>query len=112
MKALKWFAEKNKVELIDVEKTQTVHVDNALIKVTYCGVCGTDLHIMLKEFAAAEEVIMGHEISGKICRDLQTLFLVQSAISVRAINTTDVFMMPFRTECGSNLVQSNYHKSK
>ena len=66
MSVLKWFAEKNKVELIEVDKPQTVHPDNVLIKVIYCGVCGTDLHIMLKEFAAAKEVIMGHEISGKI----------------------------------------------
>ena len=66
MKALKWFAEKNKVELVDVQKPQKLLDDHVLIRVIYCGVCGTDLHIMHKEFAAAEEAILGHEISGKI----------------------------------------------
>ena len=80
MRALKWFAEKNKVELIDVDKPQTVHHDNVLIKVIYCGVCGTDLHIMLKEFAAAEEVIMGHEISGKLTRTCKHSFRVMSRV--------------------------------
>ena len=83
MRAFKWFAEKNKVEMIDVDKpqgAQTIHLDNVLIKVIYCGVCGTDLHIMLKEFAAAEEVIMGHEISGKLTQTCKPSFRAMSRV--------------------------------
>lgn len=40
--------------------------DEVLIKIAYCGICGTDLHIIADEAPAAEEVIPGHEFSGHI----------------------------------------------
>ena len=48
--------------------------DEILIKVKYCGICGTDLHIYADEFPNAPPVIMGHEYCGTIVRvgaDLQ-----------------------------------------
>ncbi len=64
MKALKLFREKGKVEIVQVPKPEDLGPNDVRIRVQFCGVCGTDLHIMAGEFPAAEEVIMGHEISG------------------------------------------------
>ena len=38
-----------------------------LVKVAYCGVCGTDLH-MLSAGGVPAECIMGHEVSGQVSR--------------------------------------------
>ena len=37
-----------------------------LVRVCYSGVCGTDLHIMQKEFRSADDVTLGHEFSGVV----------------------------------------------
>ncbi len=42
--------------------------DEVLIRVKYCGICGTDLHIEADEFPNAPPVIMGHEFCGTIVR--------------------------------------------
>jgi 2-desacetyl-2-hydroxyethyl bacteriochlorophyllide A dehydrogenase len=43
-----------------------LQIEEVLIEVAYSGVCGTDLHILKEESPAAEEVILGHEFSGRI----------------------------------------------
>jgi L-iditol 2-dehydrogenase len=40
--------------------------DELLIKIKYCGICGTDLHIAQDEFPNDPPVIMGHEYCGTI----------------------------------------------
>lgn len=40
--------------------------DDLLIRVKYCGICGTDLHIYADEFPNDPPVIMGHEYCGTI----------------------------------------------
>ncbi|MHB9034479.1 MAG: zinc-dependent alcohol dehydrogenase [Anaerolineae bacterium] len=40
--------------------------DEILIKIKYCGICGTDLHIEADEFPNSPPVIMGHEYCGTI----------------------------------------------
>jgi L-iditol 2-dehydrogenase len=40
--------------------------DELLIKVKYCGICGTDLHIYADEFPNTPPVIMGHEYCGTV----------------------------------------------
>ena len=40
--------------------------DEVLIKVSACGVCGSDIHILNDEFANTPPVIIGHELSGII----------------------------------------------
>ena len=42
--------------------------DELLIKVKYCGICGTDLHIYADEFPNSPPVIMGHEYCGTVVR--------------------------------------------
>ena len=40
--------------------------DEVLIKVSACGICGSDIHIFHDEFPNEPPVIMGHELSGTI----------------------------------------------
>jgi Zn-dependent alcohol dehydrogenase len=40
--------------------------DEALVKVTACGVCHTDLHVIKGEVAFPRPAVLGHEISGTI----------------------------------------------
>jgi L-iditol 2-dehydrogenase len=40
--------------------------DELRIKVRYCGICGTDLHIQADEFPNDPPVIMGHEYCGTV----------------------------------------------
>ncbi len=51
MKAVRWYAEKGKVEMVEASIPELDGPDNVLIKMVFCGICGTDLHIMQKEFA-------------------------------------------------------------
>lgn len=39
---------------------------DVVIKVSFSGVCGTDLHILAKEFPCAKTVVLGHEFSGVV----------------------------------------------
>jgi Zn-dependent alcohol dehydrogenase len=40
--------------------------EEALVRVTACGVCHTDLHVMKSEVAFPRPAVLGHEISGTI----------------------------------------------
>jgi L-iditol 2-dehydrogenase len=40
--------------------------DQVLVEVAFCGVCGTDIHVMHDTFRNFPPVILGHEISGKV----------------------------------------------
>lgn len=47
----------------------TIQKDEILIKVSYCGICGTDVHIFHGEPGSAEvtpPIVLGHEFSGII----------------------------------------------
>ena len=46
--------------------------DEVLIRVRFCGVCGTDVHIYEGDKGSAEvdgETILGHELSGEVVED-------------------------------------------
>ncbi len=66
MRALvKYAAGKGNVGVRDVP-VRKPDADEILIKVKYCGICGTDLHIEADEFPNAPPVVMGHEYCGII----------------------------------------------
>ncbi|KAI0264695.1 chaperonin 10-like protein [Gloeopeniophorella convolvens] len=64
MKALYYHSPKN-FEVLDMPIPQ-VGDDEVLIKVSHCGVCGTDAHIHGGEFIATFPLIPGHEVVGQI----------------------------------------------
>jgi L-iditol 2-dehydrogenase len=66
MRALvKYAAGKGNVGVRDVPVRQP-EADEVLIRVKYCGICGTDLHIEADEFPNTPPVVMGHEYCGTI----------------------------------------------
>lgn len=68
MKALVKYARgKGNVDIRDVPVREP-EADELLIKVKYCGICGTDLHIYADEFPNSPPVIMGHEYCGTIVK--------------------------------------------
>ncbi|XP_068239023.1 D-altritol 5-dehydrogenase-like [Palaemon carinicauda] len=70
MKALQWDKIAGKLSLInkDVPGAKDLTSGYILIKVAYAGICGTDLHIIQKEFRSADKVILGHEFSGTVVK--------------------------------------------
>ena len=42
--------------------------EELLIKIKYCGICGTDLHIHADEFPNSPPVVMGHEYCGVVTK--------------------------------------------
>ena len=68
MRALvKYAPGKGNVEIRDIPVRQP-EADEILIKVRYCGICGTDLHIYADEFPNTPPVVMGHEYCGTIAQ--------------------------------------------
>ncbi len=66
MKALiKYAPGMGSVEIRDVPVREPKE-DEILIKVKYCGICGTDLHIYADEFPNTPPIIMGHEYCGTV----------------------------------------------
>ncbi|KAG9193463.1 D-arabinitol dehydrogenase (NADP+) [Alternaria panax] len=64
MKALQYSGpETFAVETIDVP---TIGDDDVLVKISACGVCGTDLHYHKGEFLAKWPLIPGHEAAGTV----------------------------------------------
>jgi threonine dehydrogenase-like Zn-dependent dehydrogenase len=63
MKALV-FNENKSLELVDVSKPVIKNNNEALIKIKATGICGTDIHILKKEYPAKQGIILGHESSG------------------------------------------------
>ena len=56
----------NALTIEEVQKPE-ITADEMLVKVSYCGICGTDIHASRAgPFMAAENTIFGHEFSGEI----------------------------------------------
>ncbi|MBI4980613.1 alcohol dehydrogenase catalytic domain-containing protein [Candidatus Woesearchaeota archaeon] len=63
MKAL-IFNESEILEIVDIPKPTLSSDNDVLIQVKATGICGTDLHILKKEYPAQPGIILGHESSG------------------------------------------------
>ena len=74
------------------------HAGEVLVRVSACGVCHTDLHVMKAEVAFPTPAVMGHEISG-------TVAALGSGVAGPAVGTRVVsaFIMPcgFCGPCGA-----------
>jgi len=68
MKALvKYAAGPGNVGIRDIPVREP-EADELLIRVKYCGICGTDMHIHADEFPNTPPVVMGHEYCGTIVK--------------------------------------------
>jgi len=70
MKALYYSSARNfTIKEVPIPKIQD---DEVLLKVTYCGVCGTDAHIHEGEFISQFPLIPGHEAVGSLLKSART----------------------------------------
>jgi L-iditol 2-dehydrogenase len=66
MKALVKYASGNgNLMVMDVDEPQCGS-KQVKVEIAYCGVCGTDLHVMHDTFRNYPPVILGHEFSGTV----------------------------------------------
>jgi L-iditol 2-dehydrogenase len=66
MKALvKYASGEGNVDILDVEEP-CCGDDEIKLEIAYCGICGTDLHVMHDTFRNYPPVILGHEFSGTV----------------------------------------------
>lgn len=67
MRSIRYFG-KGVLKMLDVPEPQITRPDDVKIKVSYCGVCGSDLHVKRAELdflnAREDGTPMGHEASG------------------------------------------------
>jgi len=59
------FTELQKLEFKEKPKPE-IHEDEVLMKVEYCGICGSDVHGYLNGIMVPLGTVMGHECSGVV----------------------------------------------
>ena len=64
MKAVKYKGAKD-LEFVDIPKPQAAS-GQVLVKVAYCGICGTDIHAYEMPGIFVWELILGHEAVGYV----------------------------------------------
>jgi len=77
------------VELRDVAEP-SLRPGHVLVKVSACGICGTDLHIWHDEYPTTPPVVLGHEMSGVIvdvASDVETAKPGERVTAIPAIYT-------------------------
>ena len=91
MKALvKYAAGNGHVDIREVDEPLR-RDDQVRIEVAFCGVCGTDLHVMHDTFRNYPPVILGHELSGTVVeagRDVREVPLGQRVAVLGATSVT------------------------
>jgi L-iditol 2-dehydrogenase len=66
MKALvKYAPGEGNVEVLDVEEPRCGE-NQVKVEIAYCGVCGTDVHVLQGTFRSYPPVILGHEFAGTV----------------------------------------------
>ncbi len=66
MKAIvKYAPGEGNVDVLDVEEPSCGD-DQVKLEVEYCGICGTDIHVLHDTFRNYPPVILGHEFAGTI----------------------------------------------
>jgi L-iditol 2-dehydrogenase len=90
MKALvKYAPGEGNVDVMDVAEPQCG--DNQVkVEIAYCGVCGTDIHVLHDTFRNYPPVILGHEFSGTIVEVGKDIFDVQVGERITGLGATAV----------------------
>src|SRR5262249_40193520 len=92
MRALCWFGT-NDVRLADVDDPRVEAPTDAIIKVTACGICGSDLHLIDGVVPAMEKGdVLGHETMGEV---------VEVGRYVKRLQVGDRVVVPFTISCGN-----------
>jgi threonine dehydrogenase-like Zn-dependent dehydrogenase len=91
MKALAWYG-KGDIRCEDVPEPRIEHPRDAIIKVTACAICGSDLHIyggIIPQMKKGD--ILGHENMGEV---------VEVGSENRKLKVGDRVVVPFTIACG------------
>ena len=79
------------VEVVEHEKPAVVGHGQALVKVEYCGVCHTDLHVAHGDFGQVPGRILGHEGIGIV--DLKKVIVYQSLGSSKDVAIVNIVQL-------------------
>ncbi|AWM88180.1 zinc-dependent alcohol dehydrogenase [Microvirga sp. 17 mud 1-3] len=91
MKALRWYG-KGDIRCESVPDPEIEEARDAIIKVTSCAICGSDLHLYDHFMPGMEKGdIMGHETMGEV---------VEVGSSVKNLKVGDRVVIPFTIICG------------
>jgi threonine dehydrogenase-like Zn-dependent dehydrogenase len=91
MKALAWHG-KGDIRCDSVPEPKIEHPRDAIIKVTACAICGSDLHIYDGVIPSMEHGdVLGHETMGEV---------VEVGAENRALQVGDRVVVPFTIACG------------
>ena len=91
MKALAWYG-KGDIRCEEVREPRIEHPRDAIIKVTACAICGSDLHIyggIIPQMKKGD--ILGHENMGEV---------VEVGSENRKLKVGDRVVVPFTIACG------------
>jgi threonine dehydrogenase-like Zn-dependent dehydrogenase len=91
MKALTWHG-KHDIRCETVPDPKILHAQDAIIKVTACAICGSDLHIfdgMIPSMESGD--IVGHETMGEV---------VELGAEAKNLKVGDRVVVPFTISCG------------
>ena len=91
MKALAWHG-KGDIRCDEVPDPQIEHPQDAIIKVTACAICGSDLHIhagIIPQMQSGD--VIGHETMGEV---------VEVGSGNKALKPGDRIVVPFTISCG------------
>ncbi|SFZ80774.1 Threonine dehydrogenase [Devosia enhydra] len=91
MKALCWHG-KHDVRLDTVDDPKLLHANDAIIKVTACAICGSDLHLYDGFMPGMESGdVLGHETMGEV---------IEVGRDVTNLRPGDRVVVPFNISCG------------
>ena len=91
MKALCWHG-KNDIRCDTVPDPRIEHPRDAIIKVTACAICGSDLHLYNGVIPSRQSCdILGHETMGEV---------VEVGVEVKNLKIGDRVVVPFTISCG------------
>jgi threonine dehydrogenase-like Zn-dependent dehydrogenase len=97
------FQEPGRVSVADVPEPELADLDDAVVKVQACAVCGSDLHIYHGRVKIEQGFTIGHEFVG-----------VVTAVGdgVRRVAVGDRVLGCFQTACGScfHCLRGEYHR--
>ena len=92
MKATVWMGKRH-VEVVDVPDPQILDKRDAIIRVTSCAICGSDLHLYNGFMPTMERGdVLGHEFMGEV---------VEVADGVKNLKVGDRVVVPFAIACGN-----------
>jgi threonine dehydrogenase-like Zn-dependent dehydrogenase len=91
MRAIKWHDSDGELKICSTPVPKLSKENNILIKVKYCGICGTDIHIINKELSAKNGVVLGHEFTGEV---------IEIGIDVTTVDVGDRVVVNPNEGCG------------